>query len=151
MFGHGSLFLSHSCLFLKETCKFAERKIEDQETMSSNNLEQFDPSSVVPDKTDDDRVASVDKQLIQKICWRNVVIFAYLHMCALYGIHLCSKAKYQTLIFGTVRSATTFFILKSTYSLAHLQLSFCMFAAGWVSRQALIGSGAIGHIRPSSH
>lgn len=41
------------------------------------------------------------KQLNQKIVWRNVILFAYLHLAALYGILLIfTSAKIATIIFG---------------------------------------------------
>lgn len=36
------------------------------------------------------------------IVWRNVVVFALLHLGALYGIYLCFYAKWQTLLFAYV-------------------------------------------------
>ena len=33
------------------------------------------------------------------IVWRNVAIFAFLHIGALYGIYLCFYAKFATLVF----------------------------------------------------
>lgn len=41
------------------------------------------------------------KQVHQKIVWRNVMLFAYLHVAALYGVFLIfTSAKISTTIFG---------------------------------------------------
>lgn len=36
------------------------------------------------------------------IVWRNVIIFAFLHMAALYGVYCCFYAKWQTLLFAFI-------------------------------------------------
>lgn len=42
-----------------------------------------------------------EKQVNQKIVWRNVILFAYLHLAALYGVLLIfTSAKIATTIFG---------------------------------------------------
>lgn len=41
------------------------------------------------------------KQLNQKIVWRNVILFTYLHLAALYGVFLIfTSAKIATTVFG---------------------------------------------------
>lgn len=36
-----------------------------------------------------------------ELVWRNIVLFIYLHMVALYGAYLClTSAKWRTVIFG---------------------------------------------------
>lgn len=90
--------------------------------MAPRNFDTFDPSSL--QKTEDDVVVSTnfpsthtssnaitspiqqneiindEKEFKPKIVWKNVLIFIYLHIAAIYGIYLCAFAKYQTLIFA---------------------------------------------------
>ena len=87
--------------------------------MAPRNFDTFDPSSL--QQTEDDIInthfspastnniqqhsppistTNNEKVFKPKIVWRNVLIFTYLHVAALYGIYLCGFAKYQTLIFG---------------------------------------------------
>lgn len=50
--------------------------------------------TTLPTKTD-------KKEVNQKIVWRNVILFAYLHLAALYGILLIfTSAKIATIIYG---------------------------------------------------
>lgn len=56
---------------------------------------------------------SNEKQIHQSIVWRNVILFAYLHLAALYGVLLIfTSAKITTTIFGMCN------ILNKTYILA---------------------------------
>jgi hypothetical protein len=88
--------------------------------MAPRNFDTFDPSSL--QQTEDDivsthfpsthtsnanttpiqqnQIINDEKEFKQKIVWKNVLIFIYLHIAAIYGIYLCAFAKYQTLIFG---------------------------------------------------
>jgi hypothetical protein len=71
----------------------------------------FDPISIQPTESDiitgqhqstEDSTHEIItvKEYKPKIVWKNVLIFTYLHIAALYGLYLCQFAKYQTLIFG---------------------------------------------------
>lgn len=48
---------------------------------------------------------SNEKQAHQTIVWRNVILFAYLHLAALYGVLLMfTSAKIATTIFGILEN-----------------------------------------------
>lgn len=49
---------------------------------------------------------SNSKSVRQAIVWRNVILFAYLHLAALYGVLLMfTSAKIATTIFGMLNSS----------------------------------------------
>lgn len=49
------------------------------------------------------------KQPYQKIVWRNVILFGYLHLAALYGVLLMfTSAKIATTIFGMLYTYIVF-------------------------------------------
>ena len=96
--------------------------------MAPRNFDTFDPSSL--QQTEDDIITThipsthtttntntpqlqqtpqqyqiinnEEKEFKPKIVWKNVLIFLYLHIAAIYGIYLCAYAKYQTLAFGKI-------------------------------------------------
>lgn len=84
------------------------------------------------------------------IRWRNVAIFAALHVGALYGIYLCFFAKFQTLIF----CMNIFWLKKFFFS----NFYFSLFVVHWrsignncwsssiVVAQNLQGKASIAHI-----
>lgn len=88
--------------------------------MAPRNFDTFDPASL--QQTEDDIITThfptsqpvqvhpvpqedivlddEKKDFKPQIVWKNVAIFTYLHIAAIYGVYLCAYAKYQTLIFG---------------------------------------------------
>ena len=44
-----------------------------------------------------------EEKVKTKIVWKNVVLYIYFHITALYGIYLCfASAKWPTIIWGTI-------------------------------------------------
>jgi hypothetical protein len=64
--------------------------MNDSETLDQSRLEfenLFFENNEIIDKTFKPR-------------YKNILILSIFHICAIYGIYLCAKAQYQTIIFG---------------------------------------------------
>lgn len=61
----------------------------------------MDKSKEITQNSGTTLIQQIKKQPHQAIVWRNVVLFAYLHLAALYGVLLIfTSAKIATTIFG---------------------------------------------------
>jgi stearoyl-CoA desaturase (Delta-9 desaturase) len=77
-------------------------------------LEEFNPviindkkEEITPEQTNTiangaNVVKKEPEEIELPIVWRNVIIFVFLHLGALYGIYLCSYAKWETLTFAGI-------------------------------------------------
>ena len=88
----------------------AASKPKEDEITFSKEKKTIGEDDLVPDENT--RTYEEDKQSIPtQIVWKNVVIYIYFHIAALYGIYLCfASAKWATIAWGKLYNFNLFTI-----------------------------------------